>query len=83
KQPAGAGARQSPHNEEAGFEDFIEDNPKPAGRAQGSSTISPEQLPGFEDYLEDKPKTSSAGKGSPGKPGMESDTPGFEDYLDK
>lgn len=70
--------RQAVQNEEAGFEDYIEDSPRPAAKSQAQRTESPAHTPGFEDYLE-KPRPAAP---QTAKAASIEQTPGFEDYLE-
>jgi hypothetical protein len=67
----------------AGFEDYIEEQPKSEPFSKGARPGNIEHTPGFEDYLEDKPKTPTGAKTVLRGTEKTADTPGFEDYLDK
>jgi signal transduction histidine kinase len=75
--------QQALQNDDAGFEDFIDESPKAPSPARGPNPTSPEHTPGFEDYLEDRRSSRPPGNGSSRTPAAQSGTPGFEDYLDK
>jgi hypothetical protein len=67
----------------AGFEDYIEEQPKIEGGSKSAKSGNIENTPGFEDYLEDKPKDPIGSKTISKGAEKAMDTPGFEDYLDK
>jgi len=67
----------------AGFEDYIDEQPKSETVSKGAMPGNIENTPGFEDYLEDKPKSPTGAKTVSKGTEKTADAPGFEDYLDK
>ncbi len=90
RQRANTQSREPLHKEKApdqgdiaGFEDYIEEQPKIEPVSKGARPGNIEHTPGFEDYLEDKSTASAGAKTSSKGNEKNVDTPGFEDYLDK
>jgi HD-like signal output (HDOD) protein len=90
RQPANTQSREPLHKEQtqdqgdiAGFEDYIEEQPKIETASKGARPGNIEHTPGFEDYLEDKSKATPGTKTVLKGTEKATDTPGFEDYLDK